>query len=515
MTESIWLNRQAGEAFKKRLKKLRVYYEEDEQSLAKAERLAAGLSYASISSPIRDARRSTADTIARLEAVQREYEEYERALEEWDRESAGLLGNIPQIKREDIKDRWPLELVEALSNLQIRQLFESQGAKVDWDGATRTITITFQNGDTQTLAEGEDFHIVNGVAHFIVREAHKVTDYVPNAKWDAATRTISYLDSAGNPMLDKNGEPIVLREHVDFYCSSEGKAYYYNNVRTMLEASGATVDYQKTPGGGSTIAIAGITAATAAIAGALIIGERVVLTEGVHYYIGADGRAHFYDKTFGAPPPGPVKSTVTSSGKIILPSGTGEYMREPVMVPNADKAAYYYKQENYQSSSGNNTCSATTIAIGLSILLDREITPYMVMGGNPDKDSKVNMTWINGVGMSWSTSGGNRVPFSIAERTHEEAVAASLHAAYAELQAGRPVGIVANGSYDEHYVIAIGYQNVGGSDWGNFIIIDPTGGQIKQLSVYDPYNRGTGRPAIVKLENYSSIDWDKRVPYKP
>jgi hypothetical protein len=82
-----------------------------------------------------------------------------------------------------------------------------------------------------------------------------------------------------------NGETQVLHEGADYYIDKDGKACFCNNVRTMLEAAGATVEYEKTPGGGSTIKVS---------KDGVAVG---VLVEGTDYLIGQDGKAHFTNNT--------------------------------------------------------------------------------------------------------------------------------------------------------------------------------------------------------------------------
>ena len=94
MANEIRLDKQAGEAFKKKLRQACGYFEDEERSLEKAERLAGSLHYAQMNTTIRQAKKGTADTLKRLETFQKEYEEYERAIEDFDRDEARLLNNI-------------------------------------------------------------------------------------------------------------------------------------------------------------------------------------------------------------------------------------------------------------------------------------------------------------------------------------------------------------------------------------------------------------------------------------
>ena len=118
------------------------------------------------------------------------------------------------------------------SALHVRTAFESNGCSVDWfegkTAGTSTIRITAEDGSESDLFEG-----------------------------------------------------------VDYYIGTDGKAYFYNNVRAILEANGAQVDYKKTDGGGSTITVTKM-------------GFSYTLVEGEDYYIGKDEKAHFLDsETYG------------------------------------------------------------------------------------------------------------------------------------------------------------------------------------------------------------------------
>ncbi|MCL1905687.1 MAG: copper amine oxidase N-terminal domain-containing protein, partial [Clostridiales bacterium] len=211
MPNEIRLNKQAGAALKSKIKLARGYLEEEEGCLAASERLAAGLHYGNMAPCLREARRGAADALYRLEALSREYGEYERAIEEFDRESARLLNGTaftmekntpldsvfvgPPVMADPLPNKMPLSAQGA--DLAVRAIFESRGCTVEWNAADRTISVS---------KEGE------------------------------------------------YGGPLILREGIDFYIKND-RAYFYNNLRAIMEAKGIKVDYAKTPGGGSAITL--------------------------------------------------------------------------------------------------------------------------------------------------------------------------------------------------------------------------------------------------------------------
>jgi murein DD-endopeptidase MepM/ murein hydrolase activator NlpD/uncharacterized protein YukE len=159
----------------------------------------------------------------------------------------------------DTTSNWPSGMPPAstrIDTLHVRSALESQGNKVEWQAGAQsgesTVTVTAKNGDVKTLKEGEDFYI-----------------------------------------------------------GKDGKAYYYNNVRDIFEANGAKVDFTKTPDGGSTITVSMPTQ----VSGFMQYLPIATLVQGTDYFIGADGKAHFLDMTYGLlPPVAKAQSGATSSG---------------------------------------------------------------------------------------------------------------------------------------------------------------------------------------------------------
>ncbi|MCL1975334.1 MAG: hypothetical protein FWG61_04135 [Firmicutes bacterium] len=179
MLNEIRLDTQASDALKKKLNRARSFFEAEELELANAERLAGGLCYAQIINTIRQSKKGTADTIKKIEAFQTEYEIYEKAIEEWDSQSAGLLNNMPNghaqsgiiIESKKLHNDMKLDSFTNSQDikLHVRALLESNTELIDGDEAinwqagaklgSSTITVTFKNGQVITLYEKEDYYI--------------------------------------------------------------------------------------------------------------------------------------------------------------------------------------------------------------------------------------------------------------------------------------------------------------------------------------------------------------------
>jgi murein DD-endopeptidase MepM/ murein hydrolase activator NlpD len=85
----------------------------------------------------------------------------------------------------------------------------------------------------------------------------------------------------------KSGNTVDLKEGTDFYVDENGTAYFYNNVKTILEAQDMAVDFDE-----NTRNISVTTAAGASV---------MTLVNGEDFYIGSDNKAHF--KNGGILPP--------------------------------------------------------------------------------------------------------------------------------------------------------------------------------------------------------------------
>jgi murein DD-endopeptidase MepM/ murein hydrolase activator NlpD len=92
----------------------------------------------------------------------------------------------------------------------------------------------------------------------------------------------------------KFGSEVKLKEGEDYYIGEDGKAYYHNNVRAILEAQDKKVIFTQGENKGES-AIKVTTAMGAFVQ---------TFKEGEDYYIGKDGKAHF---TKGTVPPGGEK----------------------------------------------------------------------------------------------------------------------------------------------------------------------------------------------------------------
>jgi uncharacterized protein YukE len=309
----------------------------------------------------------------------------------------------------------------SIGNLHVREAFESQGNTVNWQAGTEpgksTITVSFKNGGEQTLTEGKDYYI------------------------------------------------------------SDGRAHFYNNVRAILEANGAKVDFAETPGGGSTITVS-MPAELPGRTGYIVI---TTLVEGKDYFIGADWKAHFTDMKYGPLPPMTKDAMAGASSVAAKYYDSGDYLGFKVTL------------EDWFKQSTSSNCSATAAAIVQQICGDKTYTRDCIM----DKAWTGKINWAD-AGMVYSNPASEE---------------AALDKILEELAAGRMAVYKVNGSSDAHWVTICGYQVCddaeGPYDLRNFIIIDPADGQEKSLAPrYTTYDRetkggakgGSKKPAVVILK---------------
>jgi hypothetical protein len=110
---------------------------------------------------------------------------------------------------------------------------------------------------------------------------------------------------------------------VEFYIK-DGKAYYYNNVRTILEAQDCAVAFDKgTTGKGRGFILYATAASNAA---------SQTLKEGTDYIIGYDGKAHF--TSGGTLPPGAEKPAPTPAPQQTSSGQTGAGNATSTQTPN-------------------------------------------------------------------------------------------------------------------------------------------------------------------------------------
>jgi len=261
MAEEIKLDRQSSLHYTSKLSQMVGYVREEEDSWARADNLASSLNYARMTTACRDGLHGSSEAQKRLDDFLKGFEVHEQVLEEFDRESARLLNSIQYTDSENVAlNEWANEQVEINTDLMnsiiwgelgpnqpIRAFFEAKGFTVDW----------------------------------IAGESAGVSTII---------------------LTSLNGGKLTLKEGVDYYIGPDGKSYFYNNVRAMLEANGVKVEYNKTSGGGSTITV------TMPIDSPFSTGGVAVTTliEGKDYTIGADGKAHFIGDAYGPLPPGAV-----------------------------------------------------------------------------------------------------------------------------------------------------------------------------------------------------------------
>jgi uncharacterized protein YukE len=251
--------------------------------------------------------------------------------------------------------------------------------------------------------------------------------------------------------------PQVLVEGEDYYIKDDN-AYLYNNVRTVLESSGAEIDYKKNSDGGSTITVT------------MPSGEVVTLVEGQDYEIGPDGKAHFLDETHGPLPPGATTSPNMKANTGSTNYNSNDYSNYNVVAGFSE--AYCMKQGNYSKfiskvDGRNKGCTAVANAIVLSIARG-----YAV---DPEKDVK----WIDGVGCDWT---GTKTCSSGTVKEED-----GLKIIVDQLMQGNAVIVRAS---SHHSVAAVGIRS--GADLSNLaakdiLVVDPADGKIKALSEVDDY----------------------------
>ena len=189
------------------------------------------------------------------------------------------------------------------ADIAVRSSNEGVGNEVIWND-NRTITIVTSNG-SRTLQEGTDFYIdSNGTAYYTNNSENEVRSTNESAgsqvNWTAGSTAgnsqidITYTTVAGNGQV--GDVTTTMTEGVDYYIGSDGKAYYYSNVRSTNQSQGDDVTFiEGSVPGYSCIQVTDSTTK-----------KSTVLLEGSDYYIGADGQAHFFNG-----PPSAKKSTTT------------------------------------------------------------------------------------------------------------------------------------------------------------------------------------------------------------
>ncbi len=153
------------------------------------------------------------------------------------------------------------------------------------------------------------------------------------------------------------------------------------------------------------------------------------------------------------------------------PEGTMSFAGAVYKLCDNYSESYLYDQRNYKKfvENGSNVgCSATAEAIGASMYFGKKITP----------DSS-QIGWINGVGAT----------FSLAKYRYSDcSLQTKLSTAYNQLKKGNPTIINTLGGYgSDHWVTIIGVKNGANASnlkTGDFLIADPWGGVLNNLSTY-------------------------------
>ena len=164
-------------------------------------------------------------------------------------------------------------------DIEVRATNLSQGNSVDYDNTTGDITIVTDEGYKTVLKKGKDYYIgSDNKAYYINNPSMAVeTSGGQDNDWQ--------FSEDGTKLTNKqNG--YVLEEGKDYYTGSDGIPYYYSDVRASNAAKGTGVDYD--PKGKISLNY--------------IDGSSDLLREGEQYYIGADGKAHYFN---GPPSPNP------------------------------------------------------------------------------------------------------------------------------------------------------------------------------------------------------------------
>ena len=282
-----------------------------------------------------------------------------------------------------------------------------------------------------------------------VRATFESRDDVEKVEWERTEEgksrvTITYNDGR---------EPQVLLEGLDYYIKDD-KSYFYNNVRTILEAQGVKVEWQEAPGGGSTIGVR---------QGGVLVKT---LEEGTDYFIGADGKAHFLDMAYGPLPPMKAQSGASSAKGTTSVSIYEEYPNISVVDSIKDI---------YKVAQGSIDCSAAASATVLAIMTGKEVTLNAVK----------NEAWEGR--MKWSDVSGLNLGYTLTQAKQYSTEEDALQAVYDQLAQGLPCiyKLYNPSTGNSHWVTVYGYDVQEGStkalELGNFLMIDPVGGTPRRL----------------------------------
>ena len=171
------------------------------------------------------------------------------------------------------------QISRAGQDIGVRATNLSQGNSVDYHNTTGDITIVTDEGYKTVLKKGKDYYIgSDNKAYYINNPSMAVKTF--------GGQDNDWQFSEDGTKLTNKSTGYMLEEGKDYYTGSDGIPYYYSDVRTSNTAKGTGVDYD--PKGTISLRYTN--------------GRKNDLKEGKQYYIGADGKAHYFS---GPPSPNP------------------------------------------------------------------------------------------------------------------------------------------------------------------------------------------------------------------
>jgi hypothetical protein len=117
----------------------------------------------------------------------------------------------------------------------------------------------------------------------------KVKDVVSNASSSWQAGSTPGASTIGN-----------LKEGIDYYIYNN-TSYFFNNVRTIMESAGATVNYDKNKDTITIIPSPNRLPTSSELVNSILYSNKPLIS-GKDFYIGWDGKAHFVDSNFGIAP---------------------------------------------------------------------------------------------------------------------------------------------------------------------------------------------------------------------
>jgi murein DD-endopeptidase MepM/ murein hydrolase activator NlpD len=205
-------------------------------------------------------------------------------------------------------------------DVAVRASNESQGNKVTFNAGTKgnsTIKITTSSGSSKTLKEGKDYYISKDGKAYYTNDSSNAVRSTNESKGSSVSYSSGSKSGSSTITVTSSNSKTVLKEGTDYYIGNDGTAYYYGNVRSVNEVKGSSVSYSSgSSKGSSTITVTNS-----------ITKQTTTLKEGKDYYIGTDGKAHYFT---GAPSPGLVTATGAPSTGTIKPTNDVSGYTNPI-----------------------------------------------------------------------------------------------------------------------------------------------------------------------------------------